>query len=68
VQGWNKMPGTPVRLICVRWMACVTDADQATVLAPEWSGKGRYDPQVSMSNREITFMAADGSAMRIELR
>src|SRR5664280_1399367 len=24
VQGWNKVPGTPVRLTCLRWMVCLT--------------------------------------------
>jgi hypothetical protein len=68
VQGWNKMPGTPLRLICLHWMACLTDADQATLLAPEWSGKGKYDPQVNMSSREISFVNPIGGHFRIVLR
>jgi hypothetical protein len=68
VQGWNKMPGTPIRLICLHWMACLTDADQATLLGPEWSGKGKYDPQVNMSIREVSFVNPDGTRFRIVLR
>lgn len=32
VQGWNKAPGTPVRLTCLHWMVCLTDADHPTTL------------------------------------
>ena len=68
VQGWNKMPGTPIRLICLHWLACLTDADQATLLAPEWSGKGKYDPQTNMGSREVSFVNPDGTRLRIVLR
>jgi hypothetical protein len=68
VQGWNKMPGTPLRLICLHWLACLTDAGQATLLAPEWSGKGKYDPHVNMSSREVSFVNPDGGHFRIVLR
>jgi hypothetical protein len=68
VQGWNKMPGAPVVLRCLRWMACLTDADHATTLPIEWSGKGRYDPRVAMTSREVTFVDGDGASIRIALR
>jgi hypothetical protein len=68
VQGWNKAPGTPVVLHCLRWMACLTDADHATTLPLEWSGKGRYDPRVSMSHREVSFVDGDGTTVRVTLR
>jgi hypothetical protein len=68
VQGWNKMPGTPVVLRCLRWMACVTDADHATTLPVEWSGKGKYDPRVSMTGREVSFVDGDGATLRVTLR
>ena len=68
VQGWNKMPGTPAVLKCLRWMACLTDADQATTLPIDWSGKGKYDPRVSMTSREVSFIGGDGAVMRVALR
>jgi hypothetical protein len=68
VQAWNKMPGTPLRLICLHWLACLTEADQATLLAPEWSGKGKYDPHVNMTSREVSFVNPDGAHLRIVLR
>src|SRR5579871_6049354 len=33
VQHWNRSPGTPAKLNCVHWMACLTDADHATLVA-----------------------------------
>jgi hypothetical protein len=68
VQGWNKMPGTPGVLKCIRWMACLADADHATTLPIEWNGKGRYDPRVSMTGREVSFVDGDGATMRVTLR
>jgi hypothetical protein len=68
LQGWSKLPGTPVVLRCLRWMACLTDADHATTLPLEWNGKGKYDPRVSMSHREVSFVDGDGATMRVELR
>ena len=68
VQGWNKMPATPDRLICVRWMACVADAEHAATLPVEWSGRGKYDPKVSMSSREVSFVDGVGETLRVELR
>jgi len=68
LQGWNRVPGTPVVLHCLRWMACLTDADRATTLPLEWNGKGKYDPRVSMSHREVTFVDGDGTTVRVTLR
>ena len=68
LQGWSKLPGTPVVLRCLRWMACLTDADHATTLPLEWNGKGKYDPRVSMSHREVSFVDGDGAALRVDLR
>jgi hypothetical protein len=68
VQGWNKMPGTPAELTCVRWTACMTDAVHAGTLPVEWSGKGKYDPQVAMTNREVTYVDGDGATVRVVLR
>jgi hypothetical protein len=66
VQHWNEMPGSPAELKCVRWMACLADADHATTLPLNAGGK--YDPRVAMTNREVSFVARDGTKMRIELR
>ena len=73
VQGWNKAPGTPARLSCLRWMVCLTDADHPTSLPIDWTGnsgrgKGKYDPRVSMTGREVSFVNGDGATVRIELR
>jgi hypothetical protein len=68
VQGWNKAPGMPVRLTCVHWMMCLTDADHAQTFPLESTGKGRYDPKVAMSSREVSFVDGDGGTMRVTLR
>ena len=68
VQGWNKMPGTPVVLKCIRWMACLADADHATTYPIEWNGKGKYDPKVAMTSHEVSFVGGDGATMKVQLR
>ena len=73
VQTWNKAPGTPLRLICLRWMVCLTDADRAATIPLDWTGnsgrhKGKYDPRVSMTSREVSFVNGDGMTVRVELR
>jgi hypothetical protein len=68
VQNWSKMPGTPAELKCVHWMACLTNADRAGTLPMVFSGKGTYDPHVTMTNREISFVDADGAKVLVELR
>jgi hypothetical protein len=73
VQGWNKAPGTPVRLICLRWMVCLADADRAATIPMDWTGnsgrhKGKYDPRVSMTGRGVSFVNGDGATVRVELR
>ena len=68
VQGWNKMPGTPAVLKCVRWMACMAEADRTPTIPIARAGKGAYDPRVAMTNREVSFMDGDGARVRVELR
>jgi hypothetical protein len=68
VQAWNKMPGEPQHLICIRWMACLADADHAATFPIEWMGKGKYDPKVSMTSRAVSFVDGDGAAIRVALR
>ena len=73
VQSWNKLPGTPMRLTCIRWIVCLADADHASTIPLDWTGnsgrgRGRYDPQVTMSGRRVTFVDGAGALMRVELR
>ena len=68
VQNWNKMPGTPQVLRCIRWMACLADSEHAVTFPIESMGKGAYDPQVTMTNREVRFVNGDGAAMKVQLR
>jgi hypothetical protein len=73
VQGWNKAPGTPMRLTCLRWMVCLAEADHPSTIAMDWTGnngrrKGKYDPHVSMTGRAVSFVNGDGTTMRVELR
>jgi hypothetical protein len=68
VQGWNKIPATPGVLTCIRWMACMADADHPAILPIEWSGKGKYDPRVAMTSREVSFVDGDGATVRVVLR
>ena len=73
VQAWNKAPGTPVRLTCLRWMVCLADADHHPTIAMDWTGnsgrhKGKYDPRVSMTSRGVSFVNGDGATVRVELR
>ena len=63
VQHWNRTPGTPVRLRCIHWMACLTDADHAQMLAAR-----TYDAKVQMSDRSVSFVDPKGVAMRVDLR
>lgn len=68
VQDWDKMPGTPVILKCVRWMACLAEADRVPIIPMVWKGKGQYDPKVLMSSHAVSFVAGDGSRVLVELR
>jgi hypothetical protein len=68
VQNWNETPGTPVHLTCMRWMACLTDADQAQIIPIAPARKPGLDPRVSMTKTEITFVDADKSKVRVVLR
>jgi len=68
LQGWNRMPGTPALLKCLRWMACLTDGGHATAVPMEWSGKGKYNPRVTMTSAEVSFADGDGAMMQVELR
>ena len=66
VQNWNHTPGAPSTLQCLHWMACMTDADHATTVPLEHTRP--YEPKTEMTSREVSFVAGDGSAMRVTLR
>ena len=73
VQHWNQTPGTPMVLKCIRWMACLTDADHAGIYplilkAPAHGKHAAPSPQASMTEREVSFVDEAGAKMRVVLR
>ena len=68
VQNWSKMPGTPTVLRCLRWSACLTSDDHAPTFPMNWTGKGTYDPQVTMTATEVTFVDGNGAVIRVVFR
>lgn len=68
VQSWNKTPGTPAKLQCIHWMACMTDADRATALPLDHTGPGAYDPRTTMTSTEVVFVDGQGRAVQVKLR
>jgi hypothetical protein len=68
IQAWDHVPGTPLTLTCMRWLACMTSEDHAPTLPIRGTGPGTYDPKVLMTNREVSYVAADGALMLIEIR
>ena len=68
VQNWNKLPGTPITLKCIHWMACLADADHASIDPIVPASKTGHVSQAAMNNHEISFVNADGSSTRVELR
>jgi hypothetical protein len=67
VQSWNMVPERPLSLVCIRWIACLTDARHPTSYPIELSGGGKYDPKTTMTSREVTFVDGDGATLRIVL-
>jgi len=67
VQQWDKMPGTPTSLACLRWMVCLSPADHAPMVPVSPDGKSAYDPKVTMNGHLITFVDATGAQVRVEL-
>ena len=65
IQGWNRIPGLPQALTCLRGMLCWTDADRATQAPLEGVGAS---PDTEMSDREVSFKERDGTRVRITLR
>jgi hypothetical protein len=55
--------GLPKQMHCLHWLLCLTDADQATLVAPD---PGAYIR--SMSNRQVTFHDYYGREAVVTLR
>jgi len=68
LQEWDQMPGTPTALTCIQAVACLTAADHAPTIPLVWTGKGKYDPKVVMTNLEVSFVDGTGAEVRIDLR
>lgn len=68
VQNWDHAAGTPVKLSCIHWMACLADEDHASIVPLTHPGTGEPDADVVMSSREVLFTDADGSRVRVALR
>ena len=73
VQHWNQTPGTPMELKCIRWMACLADSDHAGIYpliykAPVHGKHVTPAQQVSMTDREVSFVDEAGVKMRVTLR
>jgi hypothetical protein len=68
VQDWDRAPGTPITLSCIRWVACMTAQDNAPILPLHGPGPGKYDPNVLMSDHVVSFVNGDGAQMIVELR
>jgi hypothetical protein len=65
VEGWNGVPGVPKHLACFTALACLTDADEATVF-PLRSTPNHV--RAVMSAKEVTFADEAGAVMKVELR
>lgn len=65
VQNWNKTPGVPEALTCLRAMVCLSDHDHAT-LVPLTAANGAAP--ATMSDREVSFRQSDGNDIKITLR
>jgi hypothetical protein len=65
VQSWSNMPGTPTGLKCLRWIVCLTDANHASTIPMFVRGNQVYDPQVTMTKHEVSFVDSDGATIRV---
>jgi hypothetical protein len=62
VQKWNKLPGAPQSLTCLRAMVCWSDHDRATLVPLAAASPA------TMSSREVSFTKGDGGSVRVTLR
>jgi hypothetical protein len=63
VQNWDHTPGNTKVLPCLRFMACLTEADQA----PKFPLAVK-PAQVTMTNREVAFPDEQNKPTRIVIR
>jgi hypothetical protein len=65
VQNWNKLPGVPKELNCLRGMMCWTNADHAQMVP---LGGASYSPNTTMTDKLVTFNDGYGSGISVTLR
>ena len=58
----------PVKLTCLRWTMCFTDADEAAKVAGELKDGYAYDPKVIFTETEVLFVDRSGAPMRVTFR
>lgn len=70
VQNWNKTAEYATALHCIEFLACMTDADQATgdKLTPGERGKREPFEGVTMTNRRVEFVDEHGNLVAVVLR
>ena len=71
VQHWNMSVGTPaVPVKCLRFLACMTDADQATEAKVNAGSRGSRTAfeGVTMTDRQVEFVDEEGALVSITLR
>ncbi|MBS1821413.1 MAG: hypothetical protein JST61_05500 [Acidobacteria bacterium] len=65
VQTWNRVPGNPTALTCLRGIVCWTDADHARMVPLV----GASDmPDTMMNDREVSFNDGYGINIDVALR
>jgi len=65
VQGWNKLPGVPKELTCLRGLVCWIDADHARMVP---LGGASYSPETTMTDKLVTFNDGYGIGIGVTLR
>jgi hypothetical protein len=71
VQNWNKVAQySEGPLKCVQYLACMTDADQATGEKVTSGSRGRREPfeGVTMTNKRVEFVDENGELVVVALR
>lgn len=68
LQHWNRAPGTPTGISCIRFLVCLTPDDHAPIVAlAAEDAKHIADPQTIMNGRHIAFVDDTGARIRVEL-
>lgn len=67
LQHWDQAPGTPVGLVCLRWAACLTEADHSPVLPSSADEKHISTPLAQMNGRHIQYVDRSGTQIRVDL-